>query len=743
LVQDRLALTYLMAILLVLESVMLLFVVAWALRRRRPSHRAKPLFLIYALLSLLWAVADTAILLGNADVTAASAVQRGLRYGLFLLALLFLSLTRVALGRSYGSWSSWLIGLGWLAVVLVLDTGTLAPGAALGSLVPGMLAVGTAVAVLVAGALIVQAYRQVRPPLERGRLIAWILPLPALLVGGTLLYAGYAEAGIAVHLMAVPLVARALLAPRIDSGRQAVERTLAYLVAAGLAFGLYAGAFVGVRAAFGTAPSSSVVIAGGVIALGIALLFGPLVSLIQQGVRRLLFGGKVDPAQVVKEVERQIRDASSVEGLSSALLEVVRQLWSPEAAFFAVHPLAESEGTFWLEPVGASAEGESAGHALGIDSPVAHYLETETHPLTRNEVEQAPQFVGMQANERDWFLEREAYVPLHARGEWIGLLALGDRGSGGPYLEEDLWLLRRLAEGAAPVLWYVLQIRASEGAQAQLKRAYLALEGRLEHLQATYDSLEAEHRRLADENAAKARFLATIDEGLRTPFANLDFALQLMEHHGLEGWTRDQRDQLEQLRAEVHKAKQMAENLIAFAGLLRGQERIAKDELDLEPVIRSMVAPLRAQAEAKQVHLAVEIGSPLPLVYGDRRWLGDAVFQLAHNALKFTGPDGSIWVRCWGDKGTVHVEVQDTGIGISAERVDDLWEGQDAQREHVEPEEGLGLGLALAHHVIRAHGGKVYVESELKVGSTFGFEIPTEAARETSPLAHEMQPGGS
>jgi len=736
--RDRLALTYLMAILLVLESVMLLFVVAWTLQRRRPPLRARPLFLIYAFCALLWALAELTLLLGNASATIVSVVQRGLSYGSFLLAFLFLALTFAVVGLSRGGWLSWLIGLSWLAATFVLDTGTLVPGTALEAFVPGMLAAGTAIAVLVAGVLIVRAYRRVRPPIERDRLVAWTLPLSALLAGSTLFHVGYAGAGIAVHVLAVPLVARALLAPRVGSGRQALERTLTYLVVAGSVFGLYVGMFVIVRAARGAMPGSGAVIAGGLIALGIALLFSPLVSLTQRGIRRLLLGGKVDPLQIVKEYERQSRDAPSLVGLSGALLNVVYRLWDlEEAALFAVHPLAESEGAFWLERVDASAEGDEAGYALGTDSPVARYLETEAHPLTRGEIEQAPQFVGMQADERKWFLGHEAHVPLHARGEWIGLLSLGARQSDAVYAEEDLWLLRRLAEQTAPALWYVLQIRALEDAQAQIRRAYLALEGRLDHLQATYDSLEAEHRRLADENAAKAHFLETIDDGLRAPFANLDLTLQLMEHHGLEGWTRDQRDQLDQLRTEVHKARQMAENLIAFAGLLSGQVGMVKEELDLEPVIEAAIKPLRAQVEARQVHLAVEIGTPLPLIYGDQRWLGDAVFQLAHNAYKFTGPNGSIWIRCWGEDGALHVEVQDTGTGIAAERADDLWAWRTARREHAGPEQGLGLGLALAHRIICAHGGKVYAESELKVGSTFGFEIPTEAAREASPLAQE------
>ena len=736
--KDRSAVTDLMAILLILESVMLVLIAAWTILRRRPSRRAKPLLLIYTLFSFLWALADIVILLGHANVAVASVVQRGLLYGAFLLALLFLSLTRAFLGRGRGAWLSWLVGLGWLAAALALDTGSLGPGASLRPLALGMLAAGTAVSILAAGALVVQAYRQVRPSLGRGRLAAWMLTVPVLLVGSTLLYAGYIEAGIAVHLIATPLAARALLAQGLTDGRQSLVRALAYLIAIGLALALYVGAFLGVHAVVDAAPSMGSAITGGLIALGIALLFRPSVDLIRQWVRRLLFGGKFDPAQVVQEYGTRVRDATGLKDLSSGLLDTVRRLWDVDrAALFVAHALAESEGAFWLERVDADAEGDEAGRALGTDSPVAHYLEAETHPLTRNEIERAPQFVGMQTDERRWFLEHEVYVALHAQGEWIGLLGLGAKASQGEYLEEDLQLVRRLAEQTGPVLWNVLEIRALEGAQAEIRRAYLALEGRLDHLQKTYDSLETEHRRLAEEDAAKRRFLGAIDDGLRTPFASLDFALQLMEHYGLEGWTRDQRDQLEQLRTEVHKAKQMAENLIALAGLLRGEESLASEELDLEPVIEAALQPLRAQAEAKGVHLAVEIGAPLPLVYGDRRRLSDAVFQLAHNALQFTEANGSIWVRCWGEDDALHVEVQDTGVGVPAEQANSLWERRLVERGTARPGQGLGLGLALVQHVVRAHGGRVYAESEPKVGSTFGFEIPTEAASKTPPAAQE------
>jgi signal transduction histidine kinase len=469
------------------------------------------------------------------------------------------------------------------------------------------------------------------------------------------------------------------------------------------------------------------IVTGGLVALPIALLFHPLVDVVRRQVRRLLFRGKFDPAQVVQEVGMRVRDSIGLNELSSALVNSVRSLWDVErVAFFVVHPLAESEGSYWLERMDVGAPAEGAGRALGTDSPVAQYLESQLHPLTREEIERAPQFVGMEAGEHEWFLKHELYVPIHAHGEWIGLLGVGDKSSQGAYLEEDLWLLRRLAERTGPVLWHLLGNRALEGAQTELKRAYLALEGRLDQLQKTYDSLETEQRRLAEQDAAKTRFLEAIDEPLRAPFVNLDFALQLMEHYGLEGWTRDQRDQLEQLRAEVHKAKRMAENLIALAGLLRGEDQMAKEELDLEPVIRAVLQPLRTQAESKGVHLAVEVGTPLPLVYGDRHQLGDAVFQMAQQALQFTEAAGSIWVHCWGEDDTLHVEVQDTGTGALAEGTNGLWERRRVERGTARPSGSLKLELALVQSIVGAHGGRVYAKSEPRVGNTFGFQIPAQ-----------------
>jgi signal transduction histidine kinase len=111
---------------------------------------------------------------------------------------------------------------------------------------------------------------------------------------------------------------------------------------------------------------------------------------------------------------------------------------------------------------------------------------------------------------------------------------------------------------------------------------------------------------------------------------------------------------------------------------------------------------------------------------GDKDRLGDAVYHLVHNAIKFTETGGEVWVRCRSADHSIRFEVQDTGVGVPEDKLPTLWEDftqmADPLRRGVE---GLGLGLALVKYVVNAHdGGDVFAQGEEGVGSTFGFEIP-------------------
>jgi two-component system phosphate regulon sensor histidine kinase PhoR len=169
----------------------------------------------------------------------------------------------------------------------------------------------------------------------------------------------------------------------------------------------------------------------------------------------------------------------------------------------------------------------------------------------------------------------------------------------------------------------------------------------------------------------------------------------------------------------------MVDNLVTFATFLSKQGELRLSELDFGQVIQDSLMPLMPLAESKHITLHTEVTEGLPAIAGDRDRLEDAVYHLVHNAIKFTEAGGSMWVRCQATDGSLRFEIQDTGVGVPADKLPGLWESftqmADPLRRGVE---GLGLGLALVKYVVNAHGGEVFAQSEQGLGSTFGFQIP-------------------
>ena len=125
------------------------------------------------------------------------------------------------------------------------------------------------------------------------------------------------------------------------------------------------------------------------------------------------------------------------------------------------------------------------------------------------------------------------------------------------------------------------------------------------------------------------------------------------------------------------------------------------------------------------IALHTDLPAILPSIPGDPERLTDAVHHLVQNAVKYTPDGGQVWVRCRATPEAIRFEVEDTGIGVPADKLSTLWEEfaqmSDAVLRGVE---GLGLGLPLVQYVAHAHNGQVFAQSEVGTGSTFGFQIP-------------------
>lgn len=146
---------------------------------------------------------------------------------------------------------------------------------------------------------------------------------------------------------------------------------------------------------------------------------------------------------------------------------------------------------------------------------------------------------------------------------------------------------------------------------------------------------------------------------------------------------------------------------------------------NLGDIVRQLVDLQSTSAEARNITLHVEIAPNLPDVPCDQRFLPQAVSNLLSNAIKYNRDGGEIWVRVAVEGDEVRLSVRDTGIGISTEDQQRVFEPFFRARETAALRiEGSGLGLAITHAVVQQHGGRISVVSEPDKGSTFTITLP-------------------
>ncbi len=295
-------------------------------------------------------------------------------------------------------------------------------------------------------------------------------------------------------------------------------------------------------------------------------------------------------------------------------------------------------------------------------------------------------------------------VPLKTKDRIIGVISLAHTGTGKSFRNNDVRLLNAIAGQAAVTI---------DNARMFSDLSALHLE------------LGQANRRLRDLDKLKSSFLGVITHELRSPLANIDFSLQVIERYGTMDWLEAQQEQWTQLARLVQEARGMIDNLISFAGLLSKGGDLTLTPVSLSALTHEITDNLAPVADSRQVALHVAPSNGVPSIMADEARLSEAIYHLIHNAIKFNQAGGTVQIRCWAEDGGVTFEVEDTGTGIPAEKLkllgDPFSQVADPVKRGVE---GLGLGLALVKYVVRAHGGQMDISSQEGVGSRFRFWLP-------------------
>ena len=257
---------------------------------------------------------------------------------------------------------------------------------------------------------------------------------------------------------------------------------------------------------------------------------------------------------------------------------------------------------------------------------------------------------------------------------------------------------------------------------------------------------EREARERAEEaNRLKDQFLATVCHELRTPLHAMVSWSELLDEVALP--PQEVRDATAGLRRAVTRQSRLVEDLLDTSRIVSGRQALERTTTDFRACVESALEAVRPLATAEEVTLDVSLGDGEGSMLADAGRLEQAITNVLANATKFTPAGGRIRVESRRDANLLTLRISDTGIGIDAAFLPDVFERfRQADATTQRRCGGLGLGLTIARDIIAGHGGTIVAESiGLGQGATFTITLPAlpiQMAALAAPRPHTAEPVG-
>jgi NtrC-family two-component system sensor histidine kinase KinB len=238
--------------------------------------------------------------------------------------------------------------------------------------------------------------------------------------------------------------------------------------------------------------------------------------------------------------------------------------------------------------------------------------------------------------------------------------------------------------------------------------------------------------RFKDLDRMKSEFIATVSHELRTPLTSLSMGIDILSQGVVGAVNQRQRELLIAAKDDSERLRKLVKDLLDLSKLESGKYEMKKEFVDFRKLVAEAVRPLRLPFEEKQIQLEFYIPERLPALFADSHQLIWVVTNLLSNALRFTDSGGSVHLTAKEEEDKLLVTVSDTGHGIPREHQETVFDKFVQVKSPTDTIPGsVGLGLAIAREVVEAHGGRIWLESTVGVGSTFFFTLPAGNQRET------------
>jgi signal transduction histidine kinase/HAMP domain-containing protein len=420
------------------------------------------------------------------------------------------------------------------------------------------------------------------------------------------------------------------------------------------------------------------------------------------------------------KLERRIRRRISTMEGTHQLAQTAAVMTSPEGTYARLTRLVAGgigATKCWLglwEPETRSLVFTPPGHGIPDDALRGHRLSPGDRSLAAvcyrtgdtflvNDVAAEPR-LSLAPIEELGVKRNVAFAPLKTEAGVLGILVVADKPSG--FDADDRAALESCADQAALLL----------------RNARL------------YEELQRSYERLRDAQRNRDYFLQNVNHELRTPLtAILGWSEILSEDHPDSETTRTATDQI---RRSAQLLLALISDLLDLSRFQDGRTQLELEDVDLGTLVAEAVEPVSVMVEGKGIALTLSVpvpGSATARV--DPMRMRQVLWNLVHNAVKFTPRGGRIEVKAAAEDGGVSFAVSDSGVGIDPKDLPFIFERfRQADGSTTRAYRGMGIGLALVKAFVELHGGTVTAESQPGRGTTFRVNIPKPAASEAKSV---------
>jgi len=272
-------------------------------------------------------------------------------------------------------------------------------------------------------------------------------------------------------------------------------------------------------------------------------------------------------------------------------------------------------------------------------------------------------------------------------------------------------------------------LKARVAVQMKLKKAYDDMQWAANQtnkgIKLLYKELEIKNDKLKELDQLKSNFISMVSHELRTPLAIIRQGVSMMKRRILGEVNEQQEETLNDVLDNIDRLVKIINDLLDISKLEAAKVALDKKQVDAAQQIRYIIGLFQTKAQEKNITLLARMPDGLPAVFGDRDRVIQILTNLVNNALKFTPENGRVTVSARDREEFVEFAVSDTGIGISEDNMNKLFNKfEQFGRTNGPGEKGTGLGLAISKELINLHDGQIWAESKENQGTTFFFTIP-------------------